>query len=115
MYQNRTLVRALLSAVLMIVVLSNTADLTAAPVLIVDDPVEPSDGWTIVDGTFGNGFGLTSPIEGDNLYNLAGASAESASKNFASSPESVGKYWFWEDSEVVVQGGFNGFVGAKAV
>jgi hypothetical protein len=33
----------------------------------------------------------------------------------ASSPESVGEFWFGEGSEVVIEGGFNGFVGAEAV
>ena len=36
-------------------------------------------------------------------------------KNNASSPESVGKFWFGEGSKVVIEAGFNGFVGPKAV
>ena len=33
----------------------------------------------------------------------------------ASSPETVGEFWLWENSKVVIEAGFNGFVGAKAV
>jgi len=36
-------------------------------------------------------------------------------KKLASSPESVGEFWFGQDSKVVIEGGFNSFVGAKAV
>lgn len=97
MHLNRTVSKALLAVVLMLVVLSNVADLAAAPVLIVDDAVEPSDGWTIVGGTFGDGFGLTSPIEGANLYNLADVPAESATKSFSGVLLAPGDYSavFW--------------------
>ncbi len=36
-------------------------------------------------------------------------------RDFASSPESVGEFWFGEGSEVVTESSFNGSVGAEAV
>ena len=33
----------------------------------------------------------------------------------ASSAEFVGRFWFWESSQVVIQGNFHGVEGAKAV
>jgi hypothetical protein len=49
---------------------------------IISDPVEPGGGWTAANG-FGDGFGLTTPVEGANLINIATANADPASVTYA--------------------------------
>jgi hypothetical protein len=40
---------------------------------------------------------------------------ESGSYFFASSEESMGEFWVWQVSEVMIKGGFVGVLGSKAV
>ena len=66
----------------------------AAAITVVDDAVEPSNGWT---GNFNNGFGLTTPIEGSNMIGFTGAGVETGSKSFTGVLLSEGDYsaTFW--------------------
>jgi len=69
----------------------------AQAALVVDDPVEPGSGWTTTGSGFGNGYGLTTPIEGANLINLASGAVDSGSKDFTGVPLQAGTYnsTFW--------------------
>ncbi len=66
----------------------------AHALVIVNDPVEPGSGWT---GGFNGGFGLTTPIEGINLINLASGSIDAGSKSFGGVLLQAGTYTstFW--------------------
>jgi len=69
----------------------------ARATLVVDDAVEPNTGWIAGGGGgFGNRFGLTLPIEGANLFNLASGAADSA-KSFTGVQLAAGTYTttFW--------------------
>src|SRR5690606_22995956 len=82
MRTNRMFAQVLISAILNSVALADS-DASAAPILVVDDAVEPGAGWVVPgEVRFGDGFGYTSPIEGANLINLAAFDAEPATKSF---------------------------------